>query len=106
MTKQNVVDQLSKVKYPGFSKDIISFGMLKDILISEDSITINLSQPTNESKILDEIKSNVIDSISSINHSDKEIIINMIPSDSLKKTNYSEELLSQPKVLAFSHFYL
>ncbi len=91
MTKQNIVDQLSKVKYPGFSKDIISFGMLKDILISEDSITINLSQPTNESKILDEIKSNIIDSISSINHSDKDIIINMIPSDSLKKTNFDTQ---------------
>ena len=91
MTKQDIVDQLSKVKYPGFSKDIISFGMLKDVLISEDSITINLSQPTNESKILDEIKSNIIDSISSINHSDKEIIINMIPSDSLKKTNFDTQ---------------
>ena len=58
MLKQDIVQQLGQIKYPGFSKDIISFGMLKDILISEGSITINLSQPTNESKILDEIKSN------------------------------------------------
>ena len=87
MTKQNIIDQLSKIKYPGFSKDIISFGMLKEILISEESITINLSQSTNDQNILDQIKSDILDKVKSINLSNKEIEIIMSPSESLNKNN-------------------
>ena len=88
MTKQNIIEQLSKIKYPGFSKDIISFGMLKEILISDKTITINLSQPTNEHEVLNKIKSDVLDQLSLINHSNKEIKIIMSPSDNLNKTNF------------------
>jgi ATP-binding protein involved in chromosome partitioning len=87
MTKQNIIDLLSKIKYPGFSKDIISFGMLKEILISEESITINLSQSTNDQNILDQIKSDILDKVKSINLSNKEIEIIMSPSESLNKNN-------------------
>ncbi len=87
MTKQNIIDQLSKIKYPGFSKDIISFGMLNEILISEKSITINLSQSTNDQNILDQIKSAILDKVSSINHSNREIEIIMSPSENLNKNN-------------------
>ena len=87
MTKQNIIDQLSKIKYPGFSKDIISFGMLKEISISEESITINLSQSTNDQNILDRIKSDILDKVKSINLSNKEIEIIMSPSESFNKNN-------------------
>ena len=87
MIKQNIIDQLSKIKYPGFSKDIISFGMLNEILISEKSITINLSQSTNDQNILNQIKSDILEKVASINHSNREIEIIMSPSENLNKNN-------------------
>ena len=31
VTPQQVLEELKKVKYPGFARDIVSFGMVKDI---------------------------------------------------------------------------
>ena len=87
MTKQNIIEQLSKIKYPGFSKDIISFGMLREISISDEIITINLSQSTNEQEVLDKIKSDILDQVALINHSNREIKVIMNPSKNLSKTN-------------------
>ena len=51
MLKQDIVQQLGQIKYPGFSKDIISFGMLKDIKISPELINLIFTQPTNDQNI-------------------------------------------------------
>jgi len=87
MTKQDIIEQLALIKYPGFSKDIISFGMLKDVLIEKEQIIINLFQSTNEVDILNTIKSKIINQISQINNTNKEIKIMFIPSESLNKSN-------------------
>jgi ATP-binding protein involved in chromosome partitioning len=34
MTQENVLEALKNVTYPGFTKDIVTFGFVKDILIS------------------------------------------------------------------------
>ena len=69
MTKQDIIEQLKLIKYPGFSKDIISFGMLKEISVSNENIIINLFQSTNEKNILDTIKSEIISTITKIDKS-------------------------------------
>ena len=33
---------MSKINYPGFSRDIVSFGMVDDIQIDSDNVLINL----------------------------------------------------------------
>jgi len=43
MDKNKVKEILSKINYPGFNRDIISFGMVSGIEINADEITINLS---------------------------------------------------------------
>ena len=42
MDKKKVNDLLSKINYPGFSRDIVSFGMVNDIQINSDNVIINL----------------------------------------------------------------
>ena len=59
LKKTDIIEKLKAIKYPGFSRDIVSFGMIKDISISNNSITIILNQTTNDTKILDEIKENI-----------------------------------------------
>ena len=43
MTKENILNILKTVKYPGFERDIVSFGMVKDISISDQNIVIELN---------------------------------------------------------------
>ena len=42
MDKNKVNELLSKINYPGFSRDIVSFGMVNDIQIDSDNVIINL----------------------------------------------------------------
>ena len=87
MLKQDIVKQLGEIKYPGFSKDIISFGILKDIKISNDLISIIFSQPTNEQDILDKIKKSTINEVSSIDDLSRNIEVTFVPSENLNKSN-------------------
>ena len=43
MNKQQVVEKLKSVKYPGFNRDIVSFGMIKKISIESDNIELKLN---------------------------------------------------------------
>ncbi len=60
---QEILDQLKKVKYPGFTRDIVSFGLVKDIEVAHSGVTVMLSaasaNPEIASRIVDEIRSTV-----------------------------------------------
>jgi ATP-binding protein involved in chromosome partitioning len=49
-------EKLSTVKYPGFSRDIVSFGLVKDIRIVGADATVQLTLTTNDPKIPQAIK--------------------------------------------------
>ena len=61
MTKNQIFELLKTIKYPGFNRDIISFGMVKDIIVDENQVEIvlNISSQNDEKKeqIINEIKS-------------------------------------------------
>jgi len=59
MTNEKVLDALKNVTYPGFSKDIVSFGFVKDIKI--DGTTVSLSVDITSSA--DEVKLQLIKDI-------------------------------------------
>lgn len=42
LTEAQIKDTLTSVKYPGFSRDIISFGLLKGIAINGNNVTVHL----------------------------------------------------------------
>ena len=42
MNKEEILNLLKKISYPGFSRDIVSFGMVSDIHIEQDKLQINL----------------------------------------------------------------
>jgi len=55
MTNDELKAALSNVKYPGFSRDIISFGLVKTAEINDDIATIKLQIQTRDPKIPQEI---------------------------------------------------
>lgn len=60
MNKDSVLELLKKVKYPGFSRDIVSFGLVKDIQSEQGSIAVTLqittSNPEHKLKLESDVK--------------------------------------------------
>jgi len=42
LTQEDIKNALEKVKYPGYSRDIVSFGLVKDISIAGDTVSVSL----------------------------------------------------------------
>jgi len=59
MKKSEVLTLLQSIQYPGFSRDIVSFGMVKNVDVSQDTVTIELVIKTKN----DEKKQAVVDKI-------------------------------------------
>ena len=62
MKNSEVLTLLKSIQYPGFSRDIVSFGMVKNVDVSKDTVEIELTIKTkNDEKkkiVVDEIKNN------------------------------------------------
>ena len=56
-TEEQVTEALKSVKYPGFSRDIVSFGLVKGITIRDGEVAVQLALATNEPAIPQSIKS-------------------------------------------------
>lgn len=56
VTENQVRERLATVKYPGFSRDIVSFGLIKGIEIGGDGVTVQMALATNDPKVPQTIK--------------------------------------------------
>src|SRR6202158_892487 len=54
-TPNEILVELKKVKYPGFTRDIVSFGMVKDIEIAYKGVTVTLSAPSANAEVAAQI---------------------------------------------------
>jgi ATP-binding protein involved in chromosome partitioning len=66
VSEEQVKEALKGVKYPGFSRDIVSFGLVKGIRIDGGAITVQLVLATNEPAIPQQIKSEAEEILGSI----------------------------------------
>ncbi|MCH8024430.1 MAG: DUF59 domain-containing protein, partial [Candidatus Marinimicrobia bacterium] len=46
MTRDEIMDILKTVNYPGFSRDIVSFGMVSEVAVTGDRIQVTLEAAT------------------------------------------------------------
>jgi ATP-binding protein involved in chromosome partitioning len=58
-TPQEILDELRKIRYPGFSRDIVSFGMIKDIEVAHAGITVILTAPAAKPEVVASIASEI-----------------------------------------------
>ncbi|MDR3404498.1 MAG: Mrp/NBP35 family ATP-binding protein [Chthoniobacter sp.] len=56
ITPEQVREKLSTVKYPGFTRDIVSFGLVKDVKVTGVDVVVQMSLATNDPKIPQAIK--------------------------------------------------
>src|SRR5881392_4016744 len=56
VTEEQITEALKRVKYPGFSRDIVSFGLVKGIRLDGAAVTVQMALATNEPAIPQAIK--------------------------------------------------
>jgi ATP-binding protein involved in chromosome partitioning len=55
MTVELIRAALGQVRYPGFSRDIVSFGLVKDITLDGDAVQVRLEIQTRDAKVPEQI---------------------------------------------------
>jgi ATP-binding protein involved in chromosome partitioning len=65
-TPQEILERLRAVPYPGFTRDIVSFGLVKDIEVGSSSVTIHLAPTTAQPEVLAEIEAAVRTAVASM----------------------------------------
>jgi len=58
MNKAEIVQQLKSINYPGYNRDIVSFGIIKDIVISDDLVILQLNLQADEA-IINKLKNDI-----------------------------------------------
>jgi ATP-binding protein involved in chromosome partitioning len=64
VTPQQVMEELKKVKYPGFSRDIASFGMIQDVEVGSLGVNVILAPTTARGEVVEEIRAAVLATLS------------------------------------------
>ena len=59
ITKQIIIDNLKKINYPGFSRDIVSFGLIKEIIIESDKVILIIRVKSNNETQIDQLSSDI-----------------------------------------------
>ncbi|MCF7688953.1 MAG: Mrp/NBP35 family ATP-binding protein [Cephaloticoccus sp.] len=59
MTTEDIKTQLKQVKYPGFSRDIVSFGLIRSAGFADGTVKVALALTTNDPKVPLQLKAEV-----------------------------------------------
>ncbi len=66
MTKETILEALASVKYPGFSRDIVAFGLVKDVRIEGSDVEVTISVQTKDPKVPEQIYKDSQDALNQI----------------------------------------
>ncbi len=66
VTPQQILQELKKVKYPGFTRDIVSFGMIRDIEVGSTGVNVLLAPTTAHEETVQQIRDAVTATVSAI----------------------------------------
>ena len=56
LTKETITNALKSVKYPGYSRDIVSFGIIKNIFISDNHVTVSVELSSASPEVSQQLK--------------------------------------------------
>jgi ATP-binding protein involved in chromosome partitioning len=56
VTEDDIKGALKAVKYPGYSRDIVSFGLVREITANKDAVSVSLNLTTNNAEIAQQLQ--------------------------------------------------
>lgn len=74
-TPQQLLDALKQIKYPGFNRDIVAFGVVKDIAVGGAAVTVELAPSTGNAEVVETIRRSVAETLSPLVDLPVEIVI-------------------------------
>lgn len=66
MTPEHILEELKKVRYPGFARDIVSFGMVKDIEVGSTGVHVILAPTTARADVIEQIRAAVSQTVAQV----------------------------------------
>lgn len=78
-TPQELLESLRQVKYPGFNRDIVSFGMVRDIQIGSRGVTIELTTSSANAEAMDAIRGEIARIVDAATGLPVEIVVETAP---------------------------
>ena len=98
LTIDQIKETLKKVKYPGFSRDIVSFGMVKDIIFTDSSVKIKVELTSKNTDIPKQIEKSIRQHLEALPEIKKvEIDLDSIDPEKAKK----KKEVPPPKMLNY-----
>ena len=86
MTQEEIQSELKKIKYPGFNRDIVSFGMVKNISLNENTVDISLQINSENTDLLNQLSSQIKNKFKSLGENNVNIIIQKPPNQPVQST--------------------
>jgi ATP-binding protein involved in chromosome partitioning len=103
LTSETVLAQLRGVKYPGYSRDIVSFGMVKDVQIDGTRVSVRIAVTTADAKVPKQIEETATAALESI-PGVSEAVVHMDVSAPVSKALQAEGgALPQTKIDGVKH---
>lgn len=78
-TPQEILNDLKNVNYPGYSRDIVSFGMIRDIEVGTGTVTVTLAPGGAREEAIAEIRANVEQRVAALTGAAVEIVVEAAP---------------------------
>ena len=92
LNREKIIELLREISYPGLSRDIVSFGFVKDIIIKDSNVIINIDITTKEYSVKEKLENDIRNKLSEINEiSDLKININIHPPEDSQKKELNVE---------------
>ena len=101
MNSDEIKNILKQIKYPGYSRDIISFGIVSNIAIENNNITISLKLNA-EDKIKSDIQNEIIRVLKQLNSSYKVFVNLEESSNSIDVSNEIKSLKNVKNIIAIA----
>jgi len=66
ITEESVREALTQVKYPGFSRDIVAFGLVKEVKLDGADVEVTIVMQTRDEKVPQQIFKDAQDALNKI----------------------------------------
>jgi ATP-binding protein involved in chromosome partitioning len=101
LDKEKIIELLKTVSYPGLSRDIVSFGFVKDVTINNSNVIINLEITTKDYSVKEKLENDIQKVLGSITDiSDLKINVNAhqpLERQTSEENSFKKDLLPNVK---------
>ena len=105
MTQENVLEALKNVTYPGFTKDIVTFGFVKDVLVNATTVGLTIDITSSADEVKAQLRDEATKELQKLGFKDININVNTEAKIILKKgdkvwiyfENYSNKLEAEKR---------